>query len=130
MGHGSLVGAIHICGRVRGAGPVSRSGDARSVHVLCIAGERRSGHGPRREEMNWISIVLQIVPVLLKALEDLHAANPVPPPTPGALSVVWLQHNLNAMGLEPPLTEDGQYGPATDAAVQKLVAKIKASGGL
>jgi putative chitinase len=42
------------------------------------------------------------------------------PPTPADDDTRWIQETLNALGARPPLDVDGDYGPATKAAVESF----------
>ena len=56
-----------------------------------------------------------------------QVSSPIPSPPPeGVDNALWIQRSLNALGVDDPLREDGNYGRRTRTAV----ARFQASSGL
>jgi murein L,D-transpeptidase YcbB/YkuD len=67
-----------------------------------------------------IAKIVAVLPDLKNIFDELTPGQPSPPPQDPAHpvgSMVWLQDSLNTLGANPPLDEDGEYGPATNKAV-------------
>jgi peptidoglycan hydrolase-like protein with peptidoglycan-binding domain len=73
-----------------------------------------------------IAKIVDVLPDLKKIFDELTPGQPQPPPPPSGYepgheigSMSWLQESLNALGADPQLDVDGEYGPATNKAVSE-----------
>ena len=70
-----------------------------------------------------IAKIVAVLPDLKTIFDELTPDDrPAPQPSPSEYpvgSMSWLQDSLNKLGAEPELDIDGEYGPATNAAVRK-----------
>lgn len=91
--------------------------------------------------MNWGFLIAQLAPSIISLLSNTSGAlktnEPIPAktsalsisPVKASEAIKALQSLLNtALGLNPPLVEDGWLGPKTEAAIMTGVARLRSFG--
>lgn len=91
--------------------------------------------------MNWGFLIAQLAPSIISLLSNtssaLRTSEPIPAktntlsisPIKASEAIKALQSLLNtALGLNPPLVEDGWLGPKTEAAIMTGVARLRSFG--
>lgn len=89
--------------------------------------------------MNWGFLIAQLAPSIISLLSNASGALKTDVPISNSTVIVSapkaseaikaLQSLLNtALGLNPPLVEDGWLGPKTEAAIMTGVARLRSFG--